>query len=484
MERAGGTQGGTRALQRLLLAGIGLVYVVAFLSLAVQIEGLVGSGGILPNAPYFTALSEHTAATFADAPSLCWGDGCGDATLLALCLSGAAAGGSLLLGFAALPAAAFAWFAYLSLFSAGQIFLGYQWDLLLLEAGFLALLAAAWRDAWPPLPIWLFRWLLFRLVFASGVVKLSSGDPTWRDLTALAFHYETQPIPYWTSWWMHQLPLPLQKASTAAALATELLAPLLYAGPRRARQLGAALTAVLMLLIGATGNYGFFNLLTLVLCLSLLDDAALPERLRRLGAGADAPRPPTPRTLRIAVLAPLVLWLLVASLVPVLSAFRVAAPAPLAAVYGWQHGFRMVNGYGLFATMTTERPEIDVQGSADGRTWQSYGFRYKVGDPNDAPRFAGPHMPRLDWQLWFAALRGADRVRWLRTFALALLEGRPDVLALLADDPFAEAPPRQVRVRLDLYRFSDYATGRDSGAWWTITQGHTAFVASPRGGAP
>jgi hypothetical protein len=167
------------------------------------------------------------------------------------------------------------------------------------------------------------------------------------------------------------------------------------------------------------------------------------------------------------------------SIAPLLGAFRVRSPAPLASLYGVQRGFRITNGYGLFASMTTMRPEIEVQGSADGRSWRGYRFPYKVDDPLRAPRFAGPHMPRLDWQLWFAALRGPEHRPWLRLFAQRLLEGQPEVRALLAHDPFPDEPPLHVRVVVRDYRFTDLATGGE-GAWWTAGPARVAWVLSSR----
>jgi hypothetical protein len=470
-----------RGVRRALLAGLGLTYVCAFVSLAVQIVGLVGSSGILPNRGWFSALAGRGDVGFADVPSLCWGIGCSDATLLALAWGGALAGVMLIVGVLPWLSAFVAFAAYLSLCGAGQLFLNYQWDALLLEAGFLALLLAppdalgprsrAWEREPPALSIWLFRWLLFRLVWSSGIVKLASGDATWWNLTALHYHYETQPLPMRTSWWMHQLPLGAQRFATFAALACELCAPLGYLGPRRVRQVAAAVTTGLMLLIGATGNYGFFNLLTLVLCLSLLDDDALPRRLRVVAAASPAPR--WGRRGVWALGTPLVLL----SLAPFLLSIDRGTPArdPLIGLYRLQRGFHLVGAYGLFAVMTTERPEVTIEGTLDGETWQPYAFRWKPGDPQRAPRFSGPHMPRLDWQLWFAALEGADRVRWLRAFASRLLDASPDVLALLADDPFRGRAPKGVRVRVDDYHFTSLSERRATGDWWKVDRGREAF---------
>jgi hypothetical protein len=464
-----------RGVRRLLLGGMGLCYVAAFLSLAVQVEGLIGARGIVPNAQWFAWVSQR--ASFADAPSLCFDDGCSDATLLLLAWGGALAGALLAAGVVPLASAFVAWCAYLSLSQAGQVFLSYQWDALLLEAGFLALWLAppdalaprsgAWQREPPRVAIWLFRFLLFRLMWGSGLVKLTSGDPSWWNLTALAVHYETQPLPAWTSWWVHQLPLPLHKLSTLATLAVELIVPLGYLAPRRVRLAAAAITAALMLTISATGNYGFFNALTLVLCLSLLDDAALPARWR-----STAPALPARRAHVAAA------GVAAAALFPLgLAAFGLGlrqAPLrePLLAAYRLQHGFQLASPYGLFAVMTTERPEITVEGSRDGVNWTPYALRWKPGDPQRPPRFAGFHMPRLDWQLWFAALDGAEPVAWLRgPFLARLLEGAPEVLELLAGDPFAGSPPRSVRVRLDDYRFTTRAERAATGAWWRVAPG-------------
>jgi hypothetical protein len=469
-----------RGVRRALLAGIGAVYALAFISLAVQLRGLVGAQGILPNQAWFRALASRGDVGFADVPSLCWGDGCSDLALLALAWGGAAAGVLLAVGVLPWLAAFVCFAAYLSLVGAGQLFLGYQWDGLLLETGFLTLLlaparalgphSAAWHAEPPRIALWLFRWLLFRLIWSSGVVKLASGDPTWSGLTALSFHFETQPLPVWTSWWMHQLPDALLRAMTLGTLAAELGLPLGYFGPRRLRLFAAAGTTALMLGIAATGNYGFFNLLTIVLCLSLLDDDVLPRRWRGT-AGVPAPRWESGAALALAV------PLLVLSVPPLALNFDRADAwrDPLIGLYRLQGGFHLVNSYGLFAVMTTERPEIAVEGTRDGESWRPYAFRWKPGEPQRAPRFAGSHMPRLDWQLWFAALEGADRVRWLRYFAARLLQPSPEVVALLADDPFEGEAPLAVRVRIDDYRFTDLATGRATGAWWKVVPGRIAF---------
>jgi hypothetical protein len=342
------------------------------------------------------------------------------------------------------------------------------------------------------LVVWLFRLLVFKLMFLSGVVKLAAGDPTWRNLTALDYHYWTTCIPNWLGWYVAKLPLWSHQAAAGAMFFVELVVPFAMFGPPRLRALGAALIVALQLVIASTGNYGFFNLLTGVLALSWLDDAdwraLLPKRFRTASdfggrgfsaaseraaspPGDSAPLAPRPRFLSWRHAPALVLAAIV------LPASFVQIQAPL---FGYQHipppilaamdliaPFRSVNGYGLFANMTTTRPEIVVEGSNDGETWTAYEFRYKPGDPNRAPPFVQPHMPRLDWQMWFAALGNVRRNPWLVRFLERLTEGSPEVLGLLERNPFEGAPPKFVRAVVYEYEFTDFGERRQTGAWWS-----------------
>ncbi len=353
-------------------------------------------------------------------------------------------------------------------------FLWFQWDSLLLEAGFLAIFLAPWR-LWsrpgsdPPPAAgarWLLRWLLFRLMFSSAAVKLVSGDPTWRHLTALEYHYQTQPLPPWTAWYAHHLSGGFQKLSVVVMFAIEGAAPFFMFGPRRARFAAAAALVGFQLLIIFTGNYGFFNILTLALCVLLLDDAAWAWRWRASGSPVEsAPRRGgwSPWVLRPAVV---ILFLL--SLVPLFGVLRWPAAwlGPVASLYDWVSPLRVVDRYGLFAVMTTERPEIIVEGSQDGVSWKPYEFRYKPGALTRRPAFVAPHMPRLDWQMWFAALSDYRREEWLLSFCRRLLQGTSEVRALLEENPFPDAPPRFIRAVVYIYQFTDAATRQRTGAWW------------------
>jgi lipase maturation factor 1 len=372
------------------------------------------------------------------------------------------------------------WAFYLSLTTIGQVFLGYQWDALLLETGLLAILLAPlglrprW-DAEPAAPasaVWLLRWLLFRLMFGSGVVKLRSGDQAWRTLTALRVHYETQPLPTWVGWYAHQLPGWFQTFSTAVMFAVELGAPFLIFAGRRGRRIACAAFVGLQLLIAATGNYCFFNLLTIALCLLLLDDDALPPKWRPSPststlAGSEGPRPASARWLR-GLLATAGVVSFALSLVIVADTVGLPVPWPRAVLSAFDavSPFRSVNSYGLFAVMTMSRPEIIVEGSADGEIWRPYVFRWKPGDVTRRPAFVAPYQPRLDWQMWFAALGTCESNAWFVRFVDRLLEGSPPVVGLLAENPFPAEPPQMIRATLYDYRFTRIGEAEARSAWW------------------
>ena len=454
----------------LFLRLLGLCYLAAFVSLWVQIDGLVGARGILPVSEFLEWVRGQTGAgRYWLLPTLSW-ISASDAALHLQCAAGVAVSLLLVAGLVPAWSALAAWGLYLSLSIAGQQFLGFQWDVLLTEAGLLAVFLAPpalrllrRRLASPRLARFLLVWLLFRLMLSSGAVKLVSHDPAWRSLTALRVHYETQPLPPWTAWFVHQLSPAFQTASCVFLFFVELAVPFLYFAPRRLRLFACAMTVLLQVLIASTGNYAFFNLLTIALAVLLVDDKTLRRR-----APAAAGAPPGPKPWPRALLVPAAVLLLAASAAPFLASIglRSTIPGPLIAAYRAIAPLRSTNGYGLFAVMTTERHEIVVEGSDDGTDWKPYEFRWKPGDPMRRPRFVAPHQPRLDWQMWFAALGSWDQSPWLERFLAGLLEGSPAVQALLANDPFAGRPPRYLRTMLYDYRFTDAAERRRTGAWW------------------
>jgi len=447
----------------LFLRLFGLIYLAAFVSFGVQARGLIGSHGILP-------LSELVAAArsalgverFYEMPMLFWLNA-SDLAIQAVCWTGAAL--SLLLICNLLPRVSLVllYVLYLSLLHAGQVFMSYQWDTFLLESGFLALLLSCARRP----GIWLLRWLLFRFMFMSGVVKLLSGDPNWWNLSALSYHFLTQPLPTPLAWYAAHLPPAALKFATAGTFFIELVLPFLIFTPRRLRFLAAGGIVLLEGCILLTGNYSWFNLQTLLLCLPLLDDAALarilPQRLRWRLPVAAQPRPP--RRAVTAAVAALSATIVFASLVQMDLRFGGSPPQPAQALARLIEPLHIVSPYGLFAVMTTERNEIIIEGSLDGVDWREYEFRYKPGDQARRPPWNIPHQPRLDWQMWFAALEDPRRLPWFWRFLQRVLENEPTVMALLANNPFPQQAPLYVRAEFYDYKFSDRAL-KEKGLWW------------------
>ena len=475
----------TARVREMFMRGLGGVYLIAFTSLRRQVLGLYGERGILPireymemarmaslaqedgsNARRMRSPSRRAIERARLVPSVFWLDA-SDASLIRACTAGQVCAGLSMLGIAPRLTAAASWALYLSFASAGREFLSFQWDALLLENGLYATIVAtagnrAKRTAeTPPWPATLLmRWLAFRIQFESGHCKLASGDRTWRTCTACCYHYRTQPLPTPLGWYAHQLPRWFQRASTFAALAIELGGSFLVFAPRRLRRAGFWLLSGLQALIAATGNYGFFNLLTIVDNLWILDDEAIPLAPRHR---LPPRRAPIFRRLGVAFAA-LPLVALSASILLARVSRRVRIPRTLARLHDAIAPLRSVNPYGLFAVMTTKRPEIVIEGSDDGRTWAEYEFRYKPGDPRRAPRRVAPHQPRLDWQMWFAALEPPPP--WFARLLLRLLEGSPEVLALLERNPFADHAPKYMRALLYEYRMTDRETRRRTGMYW------------------
>jgi hypothetical protein len=324
-------------------------------------------------------------------------------------------------------------------------------------------------------------------MFASGFVKLASDDPTWWSLTALAVHYQTQPLPSWASWYANLLPLWLQKLSCAVMFAIELGLPLLIALGRRARLVACAGFVLLQLGIGATGNYGFFNLLTIVLCIPLLDDGFLARvplpagwTSRRDTRADVASRPPSARLVMHVVAAAVLVSLSAPLLIAQLSELPATSIPPVSLLLRTLEPLRLVSTYGLFAVMTTARPELTIEGTVDGQEWRPYVFRWKPGPLDRRPPLVGLGMPRLDWQMWFDALHvqrmlaSGGRSRSLITPVLLerLRERSPSVLALLDGDPFDGTPPTALRWRLDDYRFTTADERAATGDWWQRTLLH------------
>ena len=486
LERTAAWQFGERSAEDaliprwLFLRALGLIFFSAFYSLARQVHGLIGAQGVLPAREYFSHVASAIGgpARFWYVPSLFWLNVSDTALTI-----GVAAGivCSLLLVANIYPrvAVALSTVIFLSFITALQDFSSYQSDGMLLEAGFISIFFAP-SGARPGLgahdepsraSLFMLRWEWFRIYFESGLVKLLSGDRHWRDFTAMDEYYQNGPLPAWPGWYIQHLPHWYHAATVAITLIIELVIVWAVFLPRRIRLACFVIVTGLQIGIIATANYAFLNYLVLVLGVLLLDDRVFRwaatrfdfvERVWR----APAERPPAERPVsgwRVVELAMLG-WMFYATL------WAFAAPGSPSLLAKPEHAlapFRIANGYGLFATMTEARYEVEFQGSNDGgRTWVAYPFRYKPQDPREHPGVYAPYQPRFEWNLWFASLAPWQESPWVVTAQVRLLAGSKDVLTLFRRDPFDGRPPQQVRTVLWQYWFTDLAEKRATGAWW------------------
>ena len=478
------------AARRWFLRGLGLIFLIAFLSLWVQIDGLIGANGISPLSQLLTAAhSQLGGRAVWLLPTLFWFNS-SDVFLHLLCGSGVVL--SLFLIFGIAPGLSLVGLVVCYLSFAGTSdgvlnpFLSYQWDTLLLETGFLSIFLAPWRLWWrkanePAVSraaMFLLKLLLFKLMLMSGVVKLTSyqllqnpGEDTWWNLTALDYHYWSQPLPTILGWWADQSPEWFKKFSVVLCLVIEIIVPFFIWAPRRLRLLACGLLIFLQITIGATGNYNFFNLLTIALCVLLIDDSVAAS----LGRGAPHSDTTTERrgyktVDRLATYAAIIVIILTLpiNLRLIYGAFEPLHewPAYLGALNARIQPFRILNEYGLFRVMTRDRNEIVIEGSADEREWKPYEFKWKPGDVTRAPGWCQPHQPRLDWQMWFAALGNPREQVWFSQLVIALLRGKAPVGALFEKNPFPESPPRYIRAKFYQYRFTTPEEHRQTGAWW------------------
>ncbi len=444
------------------LRGLGAIYAAAFASLGSQILGLIGHAGIVPAGAYLEGAHQAFGnAAYRFLPTLFWMNS-SDPALITGTVVGAILGLAVVADRWTRPALIGLFVLYLSYAYAGQVFMNFQWDALLLEAGFLAIFLTGGSK----IVVWLYRWLVFRYLFLAGIVKLLSGDPTWRALTALEYHFWTQPLPTPLAWYAAQLPSWLLIGGTAATLLIELAAVFLIFLPRRPRAAAAFGVLLLQSLILLTGNYNFFNLLTMLLCIFLFDDAALRRLIPRWLQSRIQTHAPRPGRTATVVATALALIVVPVGLDRIWQTFTRTDMPVVGRLTQAVAPFLIVNPYGLFAVMTTARPEIVIEGSADGYVWHEYVFRYKPGPLSRRALWNIPHQPRLDWQMWFAALGSVRENPWIVGLMARLLEGSPSVLALLYSNPFGDGAPKYVRAQLYKYQFTDRRTHRLTGEWW------------------
>jgi predicted DCC family thiol-disulfide oxidoreductase YuxK len=452
----------------LFLRLLGLTYLVAFISFAVQASALIGSDGVLPLEYYLTAVKEHMGTeAYLRLPTLFWFSHV-DGFIKFVCISGIALSVSVIIGFMLRTSLVLLYILYLSLVHGGQVFMTFQWDFLLLECGFLAIFLP-WGST---IIVWLYRWLVFRFMFLGGAVKIVSGDKSWDNLTALNYHFETQPLATPLSWYAHHLPESMLMAGTGITLFIELLVPFFIFTPRRFRHTAAWCFLVIETCILLTGNYNFFNLLTIFMCLFLFDDAAikrlLPGFLLQGGMLMVIANSKYSKAGMIASSCALLMaftsiYMGTTQISRVVGGDRNIQNT---AVYRFLYSFGIVNTYGPFAVMTRVRNEIVIEGSADESTWQEYQFKYKPGNLEKCPGWVAPHQPRIDWQMWFAALSKPEHERWLFNILVRLLQNSEPVTAIFKHNPFPHDPPASIRARFYQYTFTSAEERKETGQCW------------------
>ena len=461
--------GGTTSdywLTRLVLQrGLGAIYCIAFLVAINQFRPLLGVHGLTP-APWMLQQTR-----FIDAPSLFflhYSDG------FAVLLSWSGLVGALLAvtGVSerfgtpvSMAVWGWMWLAYLSIVNVGQIWYAFGWESLLLEAGFLAIFLGA-RDTAPPvIVIWMYRWLLFRLMFGAGMIKLR-GDSCWRDLTCLVYHYETQPIPNPISWYLQKSPLWFSKLGVLFNHFAELIAPFGYLVPiANVRRVAGIVTVLFQLSIAVSGNLSWLNWLTIVIALSCFDDALL-SRVLPLTPSTPAPMA-TAHQVAVGVLSVLVALLSIRPAMNLLSSRQLmnASFEPL----------HLVNTYGAFGSVSRARYEVVLEGTTDSvvtpaSVWREFQFKAKPGDVARRPPWLAPYHRRLDWLMWFIPLSPGFAETWFPALIARLLQNDAATLSLMAGNPFPERPPVWIRAAMYQYRFTTFAERRAGGAYWVRTR--------------
>jgi hypothetical protein len=457
-----------------ILRWLGFVYLIAFLVAVNQIVPLIGEHGLTPVPLFMERVAAHfgsAGAAFLQLPSVFWA-GHSDAALLAVSWMGVALSLAVLLGYANAIIMFALWALYTSIVNIGQDWYSYGWEIQLLETGFLAIFLCPLLDGRPfsrrPPPvavIWLFRWLIFRIMLGAGLIKLR-GDSCWRDLTCLYYHYETQPIPGPFSRFCHFQPHWFQKFGVLWNFFVELVAPWFAFAPGVWRHAAGFFLFTCQLFLMFSGNLSFLNWLTIVPILACFDDSLLARLLPKAWAerarrGAAEPRP-LPAHAKAALALAVLVGLL--SILPV--ANLISSSQVMNTSFNRLH---LVNTYGAFGSVGPERLDIVFEGSddpdlTDATKWREYPFKGQPVDLRRRPPFVAPYQLRLDWQMWFAAMSTPDEYPWTLNFAWKLLHNDPATLSLLASNPFPQKPPRYVRAML--YRYEFAPPGNPEGAWW------------------
>ena len=499
---------------KIFIRSLALVYFLAFSSLAFQVTGLLGAHGILPASDLLQKIKSQTinlSQCLNILPTIFWFNS-SDSFLKLSCYIGII--GSILLftklkSWQRLGLVFLLFLLYLSFVNIGQVFFGFQWDVLLIETGFLTVLYCFFYryNFARPVFSFLYRLLVFKLMFMSGLVKLTSQDPNWTNLEALSYHYLTQPLPNPLSFFIHQFGSGFHKISCALMFGIELILPFFIFINSRLRSFAGLSFIALMLAIMLTGNYCFFNILVIVLCVWLFDENTLVkfipktsiklkffktpidilnfkinERLSRMGIISDNLWQKLFKIILRLILVFILAYYILVNIFIIISRAPISETQRLIAFQQYSklsqpiERLHIINPYGLFAVMTTVRHEIIIQGAkhipgelAPGN-WQDYEFYWKPGDPSKSPQQVAPYQPRLDWQMWFAALSNYQSQPWFVNFCIRLLENESEVLKLIQHNPFPDQAPGYLRAIVYEYKFNSLENYSKTGMAWTREQ--------------
>ena len=450
--------------RQILQRGVAVVYLIAFIAAARQFRALIGEHGMLPVPGFVARVSFRTAPSIFDIHY-------SDRLFAVVCWFGAALSAAIVAGvtdlvplWAAMLTWSVVWVLYLSIVNVGQRWYGFGWESLLLEAGFLAILLGNDDTAPPVLVLWLVRWLLFRVEFGAGLIKLR-GDPCWRDLTCLYYHHETQPMPGPLSWFFHHLPKPLHRVEVAGNHFAQLVVPFALFAPQPVASVAAAIVIVTQLWLVLSGNFAWLNWVTIILAFSAIDHSSASAVL----PVPEPPSLPSPPAWFAGLVIALTVLMLFLSYWPVRNLISSHQRMNMAF-----NPYHLGNTYGAFGSIGRIRLEVVIEGTdepeiTEQTVWKEYGFKGKPGDPHRMPHQWAPYHLRLDWLMWFAALTPLYARDWLGPFVVLLLQNDPPTLRLLRHNPFPESPPRYVRAQLYQYRFTTWRELLRERMWWRRT---------------
>lgn len=454
-------EAGSYYLTRLVfLKALAFVYLIAFLVVVHQFRPLLGEKGLLP-VPQFIKI-----APFSSFPSMFYFFP-KDWAFLVFGLIGAGLSLVTLIGlseknglFVHMLVWFLLWLIYLSFVNVGQTFYSFGWESMLLEAGFLAIFLGDANTKVPTIVIWLLRFELFKTMFGAGLIKLR-GDPCWRDLTCLIYHYETQPIPNPLSWYFHNMPVWFHKMGVLFNHFVELIVPFGYFAFQPIAWIAGVFTLFFHGMLAFSGNFAFLSFLTAILAITTFPDSILSKIIPIALPATLSASPIFSKT--VIVIATILALLNIRPILNLFSARQIMNTS--------YDPFHLVGSYGAFGSITRPRYEVIIEGAEDdvlteSTKWKEYEFIGKPGKLDKVPAQIAPYHLRLDWLMWFAAFNPAVSDPWFIHFVEKLLQNDKAVLSLLKTNPFPSSPPKHIRAQRYIYHFTTPDEKSKSGNFW------------------